>query len=80
MTGRCGQEADLHAALTAHYWGEGRASRAETEWDRVCVRLDAMGAYVSTGAGASQYDKRDTQGKVASPPCSLGLWGLEFRA
>lgn len=59
------KEADMHAALAAHYWAEGRASKAETEWDRACIRLDAMDQYVSEGdGGASPYDKRDSQGKV----------------
>jgi hypothetical protein len=28
------REAEIHAALAAHYWGDGKSSLAESEWDR----------------------------------------------
>lgn len=41
------KEASVHVALAAHLWAGGSPSEAEGEWDRACVRMDAMSQYLA---------------------------------
>ena len=56
------KEATVHVALAAHYWAQGQPGAAEGEWDRACVRLDAMSEFMDErsrrGQGASPFDKQ----------------------
>jgi tetratricopeptide (TPR) repeat protein len=59
------KEATVHVALAAHYWGQGQQGAAEGEWDRACVRFDAMADYLADlslrGKNASPFDKEGTE-------------------
>ena len=56
------KEATVHVALAAHYWAHGQPGAAEGEWDRACVRLDALSEFMDEmsrrGQGASPFDKQ----------------------
>jgi hypothetical protein len=59
------KEATVHVALAAHYWAQGQQGAAEGEWDRACVRFDAMADYLADlslrGKNASPIDKEGTE-------------------
>ena len=38
---------------TAHLWDQGKAAAAEGEWERACVRMDAMNDYLITAGERS---------------------------
>jgi len=59
------KEATVHVALAAHYWAGGQSGAAEGEWDRACVRFDAMSEYLADlslrGQGTSPFDKKGAE-------------------